>query len=64
MCCTTHPLPAPATSPPAAYFFTRSILLCIRTLEGKDQSPFDTEWKGWALTACFFVNAWLLGERA
>ncbi|KIZ01660.1 ABC transporter, multidrug resistance associated protein [Monoraphidium neglectum] len=44
-----------------AYFFTRSILLCIRTLEGKDQSPFDTEWKGWALTACFFVNAWLLG---
>jgi ATP-binding cassette, subfamily C (CFTR/MRP), member 1 len=45
----------------AAYFFTRSILTCIRTLEGRDQSPFDTEWKGWVLTAFFFIDAWLLG---
>nr|AXF41555.1 HLA3 protein [Chlorella sp. ArM0029B] len=44
-----------------AYFFTRSILLCIRTLEGKDTSPFDTEWKGWVLTGFFFIDAWLLG---
>ncbi|KAI8468106.1 MAG: hypothetical protein J3K34DRAFT_479395 [Monoraphidium minutum] len=44
-----------------AYFFTRSILLCIRTLEGRDVSLFDTEWKGWVLTGCFFLNAWFLG---
>ncbi|KAL4427322.1 hypothetical protein ABPG77_003231 [Micractinium sp. CCAP 211/92] len=44
-----------------AYYFTRSILLCIRTLEGKDTSPYDTEWKGWVLTGFFFLNAWLLG---
>ncbi|GBF87685.1 hypothetical protein Rsub_00396 [Raphidocelis subcapitata] len=44
-----------------AYFFTRSILLCIRTLEGRDTSVFDSEWKGWVLTACFFVNSWFLG---
>lgn len=47
----------------AAYYFTRSILMCIRTLEGKDTSIYDTEWKGWVLTAFFFVDAWLLGER-
>lgn len=52
----------PSTQNQPAYFFTRSILLCIRTLEGRDRSPFDTEWKGWVLTAGFFVNAWLLGE--
>jgi ABC-type multidrug transport system fused ATPase/permease subunit len=44
-----------------AYYFTRSILMCIRTLEGKDTSIYDTEWKGWVLTAFFFVDAWLLG---
>lgn len=44
-----------------AYFFTRSILTCIRTLEGKDVSIFDSEWKGWILAGCFFINAWLLG---
>lgn len=49
-------------STPAAYFFTRSILLCIRTLEGKDDTPFDAVWKGWVLTGFFFVDAWLLGE--
>jgi ATP-binding cassette subfamily C (CFTR/MRP) protein 1 len=47
-----------------AYFFTRSILLCIRTLEGLDTSPFDTEWKGWVLTGFFFIDAWLLGGCA
>ena len=61
------PLPSPPPSPlpspaPVAYFFTRSILICIRTLEGKDTSPFDTEWKGWVLVGFFFVDAWLLGE--
>ncbi len=45
----------------AAYFFTRSILLTIRTLEGKDDTQFDAEWKGWVLTGCFFIDAWLLG---
>ena len=55
-----HAAPLPA---PAAYYFTRSILLCIRTLEGKDSSVYDTEWKGWVLTAFFFVDAWLLGTR-
>lgn len=44
-----------------AYYFTRSILMCIRTLEGKDASIYDTEWKGWVLTAFFFIDAWLLG---
>lgn len=52
---------APIDPLPAAYFFTRSILLCIRTLEGKDDTPFDTEWKGWVLTGFFFLDAWLLG---
>lgn len=47
--------------PPAAYYFTRSILMCIRTLEGKDQSIYDAEWKGWVLTGFFFLDAWLLG---
>ncbi len=46
---------------PAAYTFTRLILTCIRTLEGLDSSPFDTEWKGWVLTGFFFIDAWLLG---
>ena len=53
--------PAHYTIATTAYFFTRSILLCIRTLEGRDKSIFDAEWKGWVLTAGFFVNAWLLG---
>lgn len=44
-----------------AYFFTRSILMTIRTLEGKDKSIFDAEWKGWVLTGFFFIDAWLLG---
>lgn len=58
---TSPPRPPPPAPPPAAYYFTRSILLCIRTLEGKDTSPYDTEWKGWVLTGFFFLNAWLLG---
>jgi ATP-binding cassette subfamily C (CFTR/MRP) protein 1 len=44
-----------------AYFFTRSILLTMRTLEGKDDTVFDAEWKGWVLTIFFFIDAWLLG---
>lgn len=35
--------------------------MCIRTLEGKDDSIYDTEWKGWVLTGFFFLDAWLLG---
>ena len=46
---------------PAAYYFTRSILLCIRTLEGKQKTQYDAEWKGWVLTGFFFLDAWLLG---
>jgi len=44
-----------------AYFFTRSVLMTIRTLEGKEKSVFDAEWKGWVLAAFFFLDAWLLG---
>jgi len=44
-----------------AYFFTRSVLMTIRTLEGKENSVFDAEWKGWVLAAFFFLDAWLLG---
>ncbi|GAB4815837.1 hypothetical protein N2152v2_002883 [Parachlorella kessleri] len=44
-----------------AYYFTRSILLCIRTLEGKQKTQYDAEWKGWVLTGFFFLDAWLLG---
>jgi ABC-type multidrug transport system fused ATPase/permease subunit len=44
-----------------AYYFTRSILLTIRTLEGKQETIYDTEWKGWVLTGFFFLDAWLLG---
>ncbi len=58
-----------AASPPislsttaSAYYFTRSILLCIRTLEGKDDSIYNSVWKGWVLTGFFFLNAWLLGK--
>ncbi len=54
-------VPFPPPPCPAAYFFTRSILLCIRTLEGKDNSVFGEEWKGWVLTGFFFLDAWLLG---
>jgi ATP-binding cassette subfamily C (CFTR/MRP) protein 1 len=46
-----------------AYFFTRSILMCIRTLEGKDNSVFGELWKGWLLTGFFFLDAWLLGKH-
>ena len=45
-----------------AYFFTRTILMTIRTLEGKENSIFDAEWKGWVLTGFFFLDAWLLGK--
>lgn len=61
--CLSSPLPTALhrRPPPAAYYFTRSILMCIRTLEGKDQSIYDAEWKGWVLTGFFFLDAWLLG---
>ena len=41
-CPAQHLAPTCALLPalPAAYFFTRSILMCIRTLEGKQDSPF------------------------
>jgi hypothetical protein len=38
--------------------------MTIRTLEGKEDSIFDAEWKGWILTAFFFIDAWLLGALA
>jgi ATP-binding cassette subfamily C (CFTR/MRP) protein 1 len=54
----THMLPMPAQG---AYYFTRSILTLIRTLEGKETSAFNQEWQGWILVGLFFVDAWLLG---
>ncbi len=39
-----------------AYFFVRSILIYVT-----DQPPFDEVWKGWVLTAFFWLDAWLLG---
>lgn len=39
-----------------AYFFVRSILIYVT-----GAPPFDAVWKGWLLTAFFWLDAWLLG---
>lgn len=42
-----------------AFFFVRSLLTFVN-----NQAPFAGNTNGWILTVFFFVDAWLLGERA
>ena len=39
-----------------AFYFVRSLLLFAN-----DDLPYNKQWHGWTLSACFFVDAYLLG---
>ena len=40
-----------------AFFFIRSLLTFVNR-----EAPYTQTWQGWVLSACFFVDAYLLGE--